>query len=143
MASLIDGGQQLDVLLTQIRGEEWERQQVIETGHGTMKKEDEAARMGEQRDASTSRTAATNEATPACSGPHTDAFDCPVHNPRLRDSHIAHERLIAAAPDLLDIARTIVAVCDSGNVEHAQLACMETSPLVDAARAAIAKAEGR
>ena len=48
--------------------------------------------------------------------------------------------LIAAAPDLFEIARAIVAVCDSG--KHADMACMEGSPLVDAARAAIAKAEG-
>lgn len=52
----------------------------------------------------------------------------------------ANARLIAAAPDLLEIARAIVAVCDSG--KHADMACMEGSPLVDAARDAIAKAEG-
>ena len=52
----------------------------------------------------------------------------------------ANARLIAAAPDLFEIARAIVAVCDSG--KYAEMACMEGSPLVDAARAAIAKAEG-
>lgn len=55
----------------------------------------------------------------------------------------ANAHLIAAAPDLLEIAQTIVTICDSGNQNLAELACMETSPLVDAARAAIAKAEGR
>ena len=53
----------------------------------------------------------------------------------------ADARLIAAAPDLLEIARAIVAVCDSG--KHADMACMEGSPLVDAARAAIAKTTRR
>lgn len=52
----------------------------------------------------------------------------------------ANARLIAAAPELLEIARAIVAVCDSG--QHADMACMEGSPLVDAARDAIAKAAG-
>ena len=52
----------------------------------------------------------------------------------------ANARLIAAAPDLLEIARAIVAICDIG--KYADMACMEGSPLVDAARDAIAKAEG-
>ena len=52
----------------------------------------------------------------------------------------ADARLIAAAPDLLEIARAIVAICDIG--KYADMACMEGSPLVDAARDAIAKAEG-
>ena len=52
----------------------------------------------------------------------------------------ANARLIAAAPDLLEIALAIVALCGLG--KHADMACMEGSPLVDAARAAIAKAEG-
>ena len=52
----------------------------------------------------------------------------------------ANARLIAAAPDLLEIARAIVAICDTG--KYADMACMEGSPLVDAARDAIAKAEG-
>lgn len=59
-----------------------------------------------------------------------------------RGEPVANARLIAAAPDLLDIARTIVAICDSGDTNLAQLACMETSPLVDAARAAIQSATG-
>lgn len=53
----------------------------------------------------------------------------------------ANARLIAAAPDLLNIARTIVAICESGDTNLAHLACDENSPLVGEARAAIAKAE--
>jgi hypothetical protein len=40
--------------------------------------------------------------------------------------------------DLWDIAGTVVAVCDGGNVAYAQLACMEGSPLVGRAREVIA-----
>lgn len=54
----------------------------------------------------------------------------------------ANARLIALAPAMFDLVRTIVAICDSGNTNLAQLACMETSPLVDEARALIASVEG-
>lgn len=47
--------------------------------------------------------------------------------------------LINCHRPLLDVARTVVAVCDSGKPHIAELACMETSPLVDAARAAVDK----
>lgn len=40
---------------------------------------------------------------------------------------------------LYGVSQTVVTICDSGNMELAQLACMETSPLVDAARAAVEK----
>jgi len=74
-----------------------------------------------------------------------------VHGVFRKEGHYAHigdfEReedanACSALPALLEIAQTIVAVCDSGNFEQAQLACTEDSPLVGAARAAIAKATG-
>ena len=77
-------------------------------------------------------------------GQHMIAGATPGYLAQVRDCGSgdvqANARLIAAAPDLLEIARAIVAVCDSG--KHADMACMEGSPLVDAARDAIAKAEG-
>lgn len=54
----------------------------------------------------------------------------------------ADARLIALAPEMFDVVRTIVAICDSGDTNLAQLACMENSPLVDQCRELIAKAEG-
>lgn len=54
----------------------------------------------------------------------------------------ANARLMAAAPDLLDMARMIVMICDSGNVEHARLAMDDNSPLVGEARAWIAYVAG-
>jgi hypothetical protein len=71
-----------------------------------------------------------------------------IGNPR----HLSHDRAVAvqeanqelivravnAHQRLVDLARTIVSICDSGDVNMAQLALMETSPLVDEARDIIA-----
>jgi hypothetical protein len=64
-----------------------------------------------------------------------------------RDGHpdlevsAADMALIATAPELLDVVRAILHVSEHGPYDPSPLD--ENSPLIDAARAAIAKAEGR
>ena len=56
--------------------------------------------------------------------------------------NLANARLIALAPEMFDIVRTVVAICDSGDTNMAELALMENSPLVGECRALLAKARG-
>ena len=54
----------------------------------------------------------------------------------------ANARLIALAPEMFDIVRTVVMICDSGDTNMAELALMENSPIVGECRALLAKARG-
>lgn len=51
-------------------------------------------------------------------------------------------RLIAMAPEMYDVIKTLVLVAHGGNVEHARLFADENSPAVDAAREIVRKVEG-
>ena len=62
-------------------------------------------------------------------------------NQYLADESVANARLIAAAPDLLEALRVMLRSFETG--EHYETRNPYCRPYVQAARAAIAKAEGR
>ena len=54
-----------------------------------------------------------------------------------------HERIRKAAPELLSVVSLLLRVADGNSDLHRELALDQNSPLVDAAREAIAKAEAQ
>lgn len=78
-----------------------------------------------------------DHSNPNCAPQYADT------NARLRARHEANARLIAAAPELLAVARTVKLWCEKGIIKTVAPYEGNESGLLEMARAAIAKAEGR